>query len=280
GYTSISYNVGANSRRGTRKSKQKDTQETQPNDPTNESLNEDDVPAKSNDPPLSRVNTLGSGEDKLKLNELMELCTKLSERVLTLETTKTNQAMEIDNLKRRVKRLEEKRRSRNHGLKRLYKGRNIADIDADAETTLVNETIEDQGRYNDEEMFDTGVLELTVDDITLDKALKAFKTSKPKIKGIVVRDHKEPSVTTTKPTSIVDTTRPKAKGIVMQEPSEATTTTILKPSQVKNKGKGKIVEPEMPLKKKTQISLDEELAFKLQAKQKEEEERIIREKAQ
>ncbi|GKC97857.1 hypothetical protein Tco_1168132 [Tanacetum coccineum] len=33
----------------------------------------------SNDPPLSRVNTLGSGEDSMKLNELMELCTKLSD---------------------------------------------------------------------------------------------------------------------------------------------------------------------------------------------------------
>ncbi|GJS15074.1 hypothetical protein Tco_0409546 [Tanacetum coccineum] len=29
----------------------------------------------SNDPPLSRVNTLGSGEDNMKLKELMELCT-------------------------------------------------------------------------------------------------------------------------------------------------------------------------------------------------------------
>nr|GEW36875.1 hypothetical protein [Tanacetum cinerariifolium] len=69
-----------------------------------------------------------------------------------------------------VKRFEKKKRSRTHGLKRLYKiglstivesstkeqtlgeedaskqGRNIADIDADAETTLVNETAEDQGR--------------------------------------------------------------------------------------------------------------------------------------
>ncbi|GJS79034.1 putative ribonuclease H-like domain-containing protein, partial [Tanacetum coccineum] len=36
----------------------------------------------SNDPPLSRVNTLGSGEDNMKLKELMELCTKLSERIL------------------------------------------------------------------------------------------------------------------------------------------------------------------------------------------------------
>ncbi|GJR40602.1 hypothetical protein Tco_1216286 [Tanacetum coccineum] len=36
----------------------------------------------SNDPPLSRVNTLGSGEDSMKLKELMEFCTKLSVRAL------------------------------------------------------------------------------------------------------------------------------------------------------------------------------------------------------
>ncbi|GJZ74102.1 hypothetical protein Tco_0638248 [Tanacetum coccineum] len=34
---------------------------------------------KSNDPPLSRVNTLRSGDDNMKLMELMEHCTKLSE---------------------------------------------------------------------------------------------------------------------------------------------------------------------------------------------------------
>ncbi|GKA11820.1 putative ribonuclease H-like domain-containing protein [Tanacetum coccineum] len=39
---------------------------------------------KSNDPPLSRVNTLGSGEDSMKLMELMEHCTKLSIRALDL----------------------------------------------------------------------------------------------------------------------------------------------------------------------------------------------------
>ncbi|GKE46425.1 hypothetical protein Tco_1477683 [Tanacetum coccineum] len=31
-----------------------------------------------------RVNTLGSGEDSMKLKELMEFCTKLSERALDL----------------------------------------------------------------------------------------------------------------------------------------------------------------------------------------------------
>ncbi|GKC51402.1 putative ribonuclease H-like domain-containing protein [Tanacetum coccineum] len=42
-------------------------------------------------------------------------------RVIDLEKTKTSQAQEITNLKRRVKRLEKKGGSRTHGLKRLYK---------------------------------------------------------------------------------------------------------------------------------------------------------------
>ncbi|GJW02956.1 putative ribonuclease H-like domain-containing protein [Tanacetum coccineum] len=65
----------------------------------------------SNDPPLSRVNTLGSREDILKLKELIDLCTKLSDRVLDLETTKTAQAK-----KKRVKKLERKRKSKTPGI--------------------------------------------------------------------------------------------------------------------------------------------------------------------
>ncbi|GKA49005.1 hypothetical protein Tco_0741963 [Tanacetum coccineum] len=97
----------------------------------------------------------------------------------TLENTKTAQALEITSLKLRVKKLEKKEGSRTHKLKRLYKvrrsarmvssddaslgdqedsskqGRKIDDIDKDAEITLIDET---QGRYGDDLMFDTGVL--------------------------------------------------------------------------------------------------------------------------
>ncbi|GKC86580.1 hypothetical protein Tco_1147229 [Tanacetum coccineum] len=137
-----------------------------------EAPNEGNVTIISNDPLLS-------GEDRLQLNELMELCTTLQSRVLTLETTKTNQALEINSLKRRVKKLETKKKSRTHVLKRLRKvgsarrvefsdeaslgdqedaskhGRKIADIDDDAEVTVIDET---QGRNDDNLMFDTELL--------------------------------------------------------------------------------------------------------------------------
>ncbi|GJV28922.1 hypothetical protein Tco_1385370 [Tanacetum coccineum] len=143
-----------------------------------EATTEENVPTQSNDPPLSRVNTLGSGEDRLTLKELMDLCTKLSDRVLDLEITKTTQAKEIASLKKRVKKLEKKKNSKTPGMKRLFKisryaqvvssedeglgdqedaskqGRKITDIDQDAEVTLVDET---QGRYDDAQMFDTDV---------------------------------------------------------------------------------------------------------------------------
>ncbi|GKB87674.1 hypothetical protein Tco_0959946 [Tanacetum coccineum] len=48
----------------------------------------------SNDPLLVGVNTPRSGEDSLKLEKLMELCTTLQSRVLALETTKTRRLRE------------------------------------------------------------------------------------------------------------------------------------------------------------------------------------------
>ncbi|GJZ09640.1 ribonuclease H-like domain-containing protein [Tanacetum coccineum] len=53
----------------------------------------------SHDPPLSRVNTLRSGEDRMQLQKLMELCTKLSDRVLDMEKIKDAQALDIQKLK-------------------------------------------------------------------------------------------------------------------------------------------------------------------------------------
>ncbi|GJU31341.1 hypothetical protein Tco_1174930 [Tanacetum coccineum] len=101
-----------------RKPKRKDTEIPQSSGPTepiaDEAANEEYVPTHSNDPLLS-------GEDSLKLNDLMEICTKLQQRVLDLENTKTAQAQEISSLKLRVKRLEKKGGSRTHKLKRLFK---------------------------------------------------------------------------------------------------------------------------------------------------------------
>ncbi|GJZ81781.1 hypothetical protein Tco_0646775 [Tanacetum coccineum] len=222
------------------------------------------------------------------------------ELVLDLENTKTSQAAEITKLKERVKKLERRNKSRTLGLKRLRKvgksvqvvssedeglgaqddaskrGRKIADLDADAEVTLVDEA---QGRNDDKLMFDTGVFDeqevevekvvsttevttvsatiITVDELTLAQTLIEIKAAKPK------------AVTTTATTTATAITRPTARGVLVQEPSEFTKTTspsqLSQHPQAEDKGKEKIIEPEKPLKKKDQILIDEEIAQNLQA---------------
>ncbi|GJW16120.1 hypothetical protein Tco_0020253 [Tanacetum coccineum] len=113
---------------------------------------------------------------------------------------------------------------------------------------------------------------ITTKEITLAQALVELRSAKPKV---VVQEPVQ-STTTTAPSTI-----PKAKSITFRDPGESITRTTLTPipSNIKDKGKAKMIELEKPLKKTKQIRLDEELAFKLQAKE-EEQERLAREKAE
>ncbi|GKD22629.1 hypothetical protein Tco_1224332, partial [Tanacetum coccineum] len=81
---------------------------------TNETTNEEHVSTPSYDP-------YQSGEDRMQLKELMDLCAKLSDRVLALKNTNISQASEITTLKERVNKLEKKRRSKTYKPIRLYK---------------------------------------------------------------------------------------------------------------------------------------------------------------
>nr|GEY69232.1 hypothetical protein [Tanacetum cinerariifolium] len=66
---------------------------------------------------------------------LMETCATLSQKVAELEQDKHSQALEILQLKKRVKKLEKKKKSKSLGFKRLRK---IEAIDADEDITLVD----------------------------------------------------------------------------------------------------------------------------------------------
>ncbi|GJZ99888.1 putative ribonuclease H-like domain-containing protein [Tanacetum coccineum] len=262
-----------------KKSRRKQRKDSAPTEPTTkETTPEEHVSTPSYDPPPS-------GEDRLQLAELMSLCTNLQEK------------------------LEQIRKSRTSGLRRLRKvgssssvessndvslgaqedaskyRRKIDDLDADAKVTLVDET---QEMHDDNLMFDTSVLEeqeieiekvveepvisaadlvstagdvVTTasanvevpDELTLAQTLIEIKTAKPK------------PVTTTATT--VTSVRPRAKGIIFHDQEEqvfASTKTCSSSQsqlpQVKDKGKGKLGEPKVPLKKKDQVALDEEMA--------------------
>ncbi|GKE80757.1 hypothetical protein Tco_1550757 [Tanacetum coccineum] len=114
--------------------------------PQDEAEHEESVPTPSNDPQPS-------GEDSMKLTDLMVLCTKLQTQVLDLQKAKDAQAKEIAALKKRIQRLERRKISRPTGLKRLRK----VDIDADVDVSLVGET---QERQDDDLIIDFKVLEV------------------------------------------------------------------------------------------------------------------------
>ncbi|GJY04993.1 hypothetical protein Tco_0370933 [Tanacetum coccineum] len=158
----------------------------------------------------------------------------------------------------------------------------MRNLNTNAEVTLVNE------QQNEDLMFDTGVLdddevfvdvasittasvedsvaptiqvstagigEVTtakIDELTLAQTLIEIKAAKPKV------------VTTAATTTT--TTRPKGKGVVVQEPSEFRVPQESQPSISKDKGKGIMVEPKVPLKRKDQIALDEQIARDIQSK--------------
>ncbi|GJS66628.1 hypothetical protein Tco_0681192 [Tanacetum coccineum] len=193
------------------------------------------------------------------------------------QSAKTAQAKEIASLKKRVKQLEKRRKSSTSGLKKLRKGRKIANLDADAEVTLIDET---QERFDEEMLFDvqddlqgkevvaekevakkevsaadpvtttsevvtTASATTTVDELTLAQTLIEIKAAKPK------------AVTTNAITitTVVASTRPKAKGIIFHDKEEQASafTPIVSSSQlpqVKDKGKGKMAEEQAKLEKK------------------------------
>ncbi|GJZ81253.1 hypothetical protein Tco_0646247 [Tanacetum coccineum] len=191
-----------------RKSKKKNTKVPQPSGST-DNVPDENIPTTSNDPLLS-------GEDRLKLTKLMDLCTNLQKKVLDLEKAKTAQDSEIASLKKKVKKLERRNKSRTPRLKSLKKGRKIVDIDVDVEVTLIDGT---QGRNDDNLMFDTCVLDkqevevkkvvstakvttksattTTVDELTLTQTLIEIKAAKPKVRGVMIQEPSEFTSTTT-----------------------------------------------------------------------------------
>ncbi|GKE49713.1 hypothetical protein Tco_1480971 [Tanacetum coccineum] len=188
-----------------------------------ETEHEESVPTPSNDP-------LPSGEDSMQLNDLMVLCTKLQKQVLDLEKAKFDQVIEIASLKKRVDKLEKRRKFRFTWLKRLKKGRRIEDIDADVKVTLVNET---QERQDEELMFDTGVLdddEVFVDVTTGEKDKQSIKiddsTAGEAITTAGVEDSVIPIIPTTVEETLAQTlmeikaAKLKSKGIVFHDQEE------------------------------------------------------------
>nr|GEV11725.1 retrovirus-related Pol polyprotein from transposon TNT 1-94 [Tanacetum cinerariifolium] len=269
--------------------KRKQRQATEVYSPSSEIPVEESIPTPSND-------LLPSGEDSIQLNEFMIFCSNLQQQVLDLEEAKTTQAKEIYNLKKRVKKLEKRRKSRPAGLRRLKKGRSIKDNNQDAEIALVYKA---QGMMHDAYMFRVDDLEgnEVIIDVIEKIVGKEVSTADPVTtagevvtaanfedstapttvttadvddeltltKTLIAINAAKPKVISTAVTTVTTAiTTPRAKGIVFHEQVQAHTPTV---SLLKDKGKAKMIDTKKPLKKKDQIALDEEVARKQLAEQ-------------
>ncbi|GJR63820.1 hypothetical protein Tco_0009885 [Tanacetum coccineum] len=189
--------------------------------------------------------------------------------------------MRITKLKERVKKLEKKGGSRSHMLRRLYKvGRSARVVSSeDEEVTLVDET---QGRYGDNLIFDTDVLdnEQNMAEKEVDMAEKDVSTADPVTTVGEVVTIANIVVSTAKVTTDSTTTTTVDELTLAQTLIEIK---AAKPKAIgaKDKGKAKMVKPKKPLKKKDQIMFDKEVAQKLQAQldaELEEEEKLARQR--
>ncbi|GJS08640.1 putative ribonuclease H-like domain-containing protein [Tanacetum coccineum] len=182
----------------------------------------------SNDPLLAGVNTPRSGEDSLQLKELMEFCTKLQQRVLDLENTKTAQAHEITNEKLNIT------------LRYVHDADmfGVHDLDGDEVFVETEEPVVNAATTTSTIPV-SAAKDLSDVDMTLAQALAELKSTKPK------------AVTTAATTTTTAVTRPKAKGLVIQEQEQASTPI----TSSKDKGKGIMVEEPLKIKKKDQVPL-------------------------
>nr|GEU80822.1 hypothetical protein [Tanacetum cinerariifolium] len=176
-------------------------------------------------------------------------------------------------------RFEKKRKSRTHGMKRLYKVGLRERVESFTnEESLGEEDASKQGRISDIDANQDIYLDLHGEEVVVEEVNAASIAKSVTAAATTAVSFDE--LTLAQVLMEIKTSKPKAKGIVIQEPSKATTTTsIIPPIKSQYKGKGIMIEPEMRLKKKAQIILDEELAFMIQAED-DEQERIVREKAQ
>ncbi|GKE89372.1 hypothetical protein Tco_1566847, partial [Tanacetum coccineum] len=161
----------------------------------------------------------------------------------------------------RVKKLEQKKRSRTHGLKRLYKVGLTIRVESSGDEEDLGKDASKQGRINaigadediilvndqdDADMFDVNTLtgdevlaeqevatkdvNLTVDEVTLAQALAALKSVKPKVKANVVEEPSVPVSAASTKVSVATTTTTATtprKGIVITELGTSTTTTTI-----------------------------------------------------
>nr|GEU42031.1 retrovirus-related Pol polyprotein from transposon TNT 1-94 [Tanacetum cinerariifolium] len=230
----------------------------------NDELEDDDhVPTPSNDPlpsgrrvkPPMEKDSLGTQEDAFKQGRMIEEIDQNAEIALDDETqgsTNDDEMFGVDDLAG-----EEVVMDTTTG---KHEEQIIEDVSTAKPVTTAGEVVTTT-IVKDSAASTTDV---TKDEITMAQAMAALKSIKPKV---VVQEQEMstiiPAVATTVTTAVLT---PRAKGIVFHEQKQTQIPTV---SSSKDKGKAKMIEHKVPIKKKDQTRIDEEYARKLEAEEQE-----------
>nr|GEU91290.1 hypothetical protein [Tanacetum cinerariifolium] len=233
-----------------------------------------------------------SDEDSLKLKELMDFCANLSNKVLDLESElidiKSTYQARIKKLETRVERLEEENRVLKE-LKSVHSTvnsdelvmekeksskqvRKIADINADVEINVEKAQAEAYNLDLDHQEKVLRMLDVNNEKpADVEEVLKVVKVAKLITKVVTTAgvDVNAASVQDT-PITIAEATKVsvprKRRGVIIQDPKETIITVTVQPKvQAKDKEKAILIEEPKPLKRQTQIELDEDVARQLEA---------------
>ncbi|GJT73608.1 putative ribonuclease H-like domain-containing protein [Tanacetum coccineum] len=243
----------------------------------------DFVPPTRHDSPLLGGYTPRSDEGRPNINKLMAICTKLSNKVLALETSKTAQDLVIKKLKKKVKRLEKKLRERTSGMK-LFK------IGTSRRKSLDKENVSKQGRnLKTRPMFEEGDFDDDFNDIDdmVNEVMENVEGDIINASGVVNTattgvSAASASVTTTgvSISTAEPRTPPTTTTTAFEDEDLTIAQTLVKMRSQKDKEKGK--GPKKPPKnlRKAQIQIDEELAMRLHKEEKAALERMQRDRAE
>ncbi|GJR14784.1 putative ribonuclease H-like domain-containing protein [Tanacetum coccineum] len=213
----------------------------------------DFVPPTPHDSPLSGGHIPRSDEGRPNINELVAICTNLSNRVLALEQSKTAQDLLFKIGTSRRKGLDKenvsKQGRRSDKTKPMFK---------DSDFDVLDDAMENVEDGSTAEQITTARDTLNTTSINVSAAGPSTSTT---------RDIFEDEMTTIYDTLVaIRSARPRTTSVMIrnveEEPRKATPVPTV---QSQDKGKGKMVEPEPTPKnpRKSQIQMDEELAQRL-----------------
>nr|GEV87588.1 hypothetical protein [Tanacetum cinerariifolium] len=216
-----------------KKHKSKKQKPQAPKVPSPKPLPEYKLPSPSNDP-------LSIGKDSMKLKELMDLCTHLSNKVLELKSKvidiKSTYIERIEKLEGRIDKLEEE----NMNLKDLHNVHSKVDT--------VAPVMEKEKSFKQERI---------ITDIDEDVEIN-LEEAQAKPYRMDLEHQEKVLITTTGATTTAEATKVsvprRRRGVVIQEPEETTSTVVMHSDvQPKDKGKVILIEEPKPLISKAQI---------------------------